>query len=319
MTTRASKRGQLMEPIIDVPPELSDNPIKRPRKSKQVAPSIPGSEYVSDPSLPACETDADGLKGQTFLNFVYNQLKNGTSEDISQSKIYIMMGPPGAGKSTIKKTFNIHNYVNIDLDEIKKICVRCFPDNPSLKGFSIIGILKHFAKNLTNMAIGENMNILFDTTGRMKDVVEGVINATNSADYQTVFIIVYTSLQNCLERAEMRNKIEVDREPMTESMVSGAYGSFMENSSKGTASYYLIDKPILTENANELYIFDNNGTSPELLFKRLNGNVEVALERPDFYNMSIHSNEPYFTMNNRGGRRTRRHKRKRSRKHSRRH
>jgi len=41
-----------------------------------------------------------------------------------------MMGPPGAGKSTIKKTFDINNYVNIDLDEIKKICVRCFPGNP---------------------------------------------------------------------------------------------------------------------------------------------------------------------------------------------
>jgi predicted kinase len=307
-----------MEPITDIPPELSDAPIKKPRKPKAIS-SIPGAEYVSDPSLPPCETDADGLKGQTFLNFVYNQLKNGTSEGVSSPKVYIMMGPPGAGKSTIKKTFNINNYVNIDLDEIKKICLRCFPDNPSLKGFSIIGNLKRFAKQLTEMAIREKMNILFDTTGRMKDVVEGVINATKSADYETVFIIVYTSLENCLERAAMRNTIETDREPMTSSMVSGAYESFMEKStSNGTASYYLIANKGLTEDANELYIFDNNGSSPQLLFKRVNGNVEVANETPNFYNMSINSSEPYFTINRRGGRRTRRRKQiryKKSRRH----
>ena len=187
MTTRRSTRGNPIEAPIEIPPELSDEPVKRPRKSKAiVTESIPGSEYVSDPSLPPCETDIEGLKGQTFLNFVYNQLKKGTSVDIP--KVYVMMGPPGAGKSTIKKTFDINNYVNIDLDEIKKICVRCFPGNPSLAGFAIIGNLKRFAKQLTEMAVAERMNILFDTTGRMKDVVENVLNVTKSADYQQVFI-----------------------------------------------------------------------------------------------------------------------------------
>jgi predicted kinase len=312
MSTRRSTRGQPIEPITDIPAELSDEPIRRPRKSKPiVTSSIPGSEYVSDPNLPPCETDSEGLKGQTFLNFVYNQLKNGTSEDVSSPKVYIMMGPPGAGKSTIKKSFNINNYVNIDLDEIKKICLRCFPDNPSVKGFAIIGNLKRFAKQLTEMAIAERMNILFDTTGRMKDVVEGVINTTKSADYKQVFIIVYTSLENCLERAAMRNTIETDREPMSPSMIKGAYESFMEKSkSNGTASYYLLANPSLTEEANELYIFDNNGASPQLLFKRVDGVVEVANETPNFYNMSINAIEPYFTLNRRGGRRTRRNKRK---------
>jgi predicted ABC-type ATPase len=302
--------------MTDIPPELSDEPKRRPRKPKTSAVSsmpsaIPGSEYVSDPNLPPCETDPEGLKGQTFLNFVYNQLKNGTSEGVSSPKVYIMMGPPGAGKSTIKKSFNINNYVNIDLDEIKKICVRCFPDSLTLRGPGIIGTLQRFAKQLTEMAIGERMNILFDTTGRMKNVVEGVINTTKSADYQQIFIIVYTSLDNCLERAAMRNTIETDREPMLPSMIEGAYASFMEKSkSNGTASYYLLANPSLTEEANELYIFDNNGASPQLLFKRVDGVVEVANETPNFYNMSINATEPYFTLNRRGGRRTRRNKRK---------
>jgi len=314
MSTRRSTRGQPIDPMTDIPPELSDEPKRRPRKPKtsvvsSMPSAIPGSEYVSDPSLPPCETDSEGLKGQTFLNFVYNQLKKGTSVDAP--KVYIMMGPPGAGKSTIKKTFDINNYVNIDLDEIKKICVRCFPDSLTLRGPGIIGTLQRFAKQLTGMAITEKMNILFDTTGRMKNVVEGVINATKSADYQQIFIIVYTSLENCLERAAMRNVTETDREPMRSSVVEDAYNSFMEKSaSSGIASYYLIANRALTEEANELYIFDNNGSSPQLLFKRVDGVVEVANETPNFYNMSINVIEPYFTLNRRGGRRTRRNKRK---------
>ena len=315
MTTKRSTRGNPIEMSIgNIPPELSDAPVKRPRKSKPTTISaVPGSEYVSDPNLPPCETDADGLKGQTFLNFVYNQLKKGSSVD--SPKVYIMMGPPGAGKSTIKKSFDINNYINIDLDEIKKICLRCFPDNPSLKGFSIIGNLKRFAKQLTEMAIAERMNILFDTTGRMTDVVENVINRTKSANYNQIFIIVYTTLENCLERASMRNVTEMDREPMTSSMVSGAYKSFMEKSaSAGTASYYLISNSHLTNEANELYIFDNNGSSPQILFKRVNGVVEVALQTPNFYNMSINSSEPYFTLIKSGGRKTRRSKQIRHKK-----
>jgi len=308
--SRSTRNNPIETPVENIPAELSDEPIRRPKKAKMsaVPESIPGSEYVSDPSLPPCETDSEGLKGQTFLNFIYNQLKKGTSVEFP--KVYIMMGPPGAGKSTIKKSFDINNYVNIDLDEIKKICIRCFPGNSSLAGFGIIGNLKRFAKQLTEMAIAERMNILFDTTGRMKDVVENVLDATKLAAYQQIFIIVYTSLENCLERAAMRNTIERDREPMSSSMIEGAYKNFMEKTaSNGIASYYLISNKSLTENANELYIFDNNSSTPELLFKRVNGIVEVATETPNFYNMTINPREPYFTIKKIGGN-TRRKKRR---------
>jgi predicted kinase len=314
-STRSTTKGNPIEPIIEnIPPELSDEPIKRPRKTKPTIASIPGSEYVSDTSLPACETDSDGLKGKTFLNFVYNQLKVGSNQGITTPKVYIMMGPPGAGKSTIKKTFDINNYINIDLDEIKKLCVKCFPDSPSVRGFGIIGNLKRIAKQLLELAVNDNMNILFDTTGRMTEVVETVINTTKSAGYQQIFIIIYTSLENCLTRAEMRNTIETDREPMAPFMIKSAYESFMDKSSKGVASYYLIANKALTENADELYVFDNNGSTPQLLFKRVNGIVETVIETPNFYNMSINSTEPYFTLNGRGGRRTRRRKARKSRK-----
>jgi predicted kinase len=298
MSTRI-RRGEPI-PELEVPAELSDAPIRRPRK---ITASVPGTEYVTDPSLPQCETDADGLKGETFLRFVYNQLKSGTG--VEKPTVYIMMGPPGAGKSTIKKTFNIENYINIDLDEIKKIIVSCFRDDPSTKGFAIIGNLKRFAKQLLDMAIREKMNVLFDTTGRMTGVVENVLSTTIEAGYKQTFVIVYTSLENCLLRASARNSSEIYREPMSSRMVSEAYQSFIEKAkSKGIISYYLIANPELTEHADELYVFDNNGPTPEIIFKRVNGVVEIVKETPIFYNMSINSQPPYFRIMSRGGKRT---------------
>lgn len=305
MSTRSTRRNPVETPIENIPSELLDEPIRRPRKPKA---SIPNLEYIPDPDLPPCETDEDGLKGQTFLNFMYNQLKQGTTTETP--KVYIMMGPPGAGKSTIKKSFNIDNYVNIDLDEIKKICMNCFPGHESLTGFRIIGNLIRFAKQLTEMAIKERMNILFDTTGKMTDLVKYVLDATKSENYRQIFIIIYTSLENCIERGLLRNALERTRVSMSSSDIENSYMNFMKNkASEGIASYYLIANKELTEEADELHIFDNNNSSPQILFRRVDGIIEDVNETPDFYNMTINTSEPYFTLKTRRGGRTRRRKR----------
>jgi hypothetical protein len=156
------------------------------------------------------------------------------------------------------------------------------------------------------------MNILFDTTGRMKELVSEVIDKTSDSNYEIHLIIISTSRENCLQRAEMRNKIETDREPMEPFMINGAYDSFMEKSAnKGTLSYYLMTNPQLISKVNQIYVFDNNGTSPELLFKKVGDNVEIAQNYPNLYNMSISSSPPYFSLNRRGGRKTKRIKNKR--------
>lgn len=321
MTTRRSTRLS-GEPLPTLPDNTNDKPIRPKRDSIAVSSSVsritrdvPGTEYVSDFRMNDCESDSDGLKGEVFAKYVYNQLKNIDSEDIDTiPNAYIMMGPPGSGKSTVKRQFNIRNYVNIDLDEIKKILLKCFPEDRSIKGFGIIHQLKRIAKYLLETAIREKINILFDTTGRMKDIVTEVINSTSQNGYEINVIIISTSRENCLQRAEMRNTIETDREPMTSDMVNGAYDSFMDpNIDKGTLSYYLISNPDVLSHAKELYIFDNNGSSPELLFKKVGENVEVAANYPNFYNMSIKSSPPYFSIKRKGGRRTKRRKNKRTR------
>jgi len=286
--SQRSRRGEPL-PDIPIPPELMD------KKPKKVTASTPGTEYVTDPT---CESDAEGLKGEVFLNYVYRQLKSVKSAaTVERPTCYIMMGPPAAGKSSIKRTFNITNYVNIDLDEIKKILIRCFPNEDSVKGFAIIGNLRRFAKQLLQLAIRDRMNILFDTTGRMTDLTSQIIEESRAANYRQCFIIVYTSLDNCLARAASRNVSEPDRPPMSSRMITEAYESFInKGASTGTISYYLLANRNLTSEAEELYVFDNNGSTPEILFKRVDGVVEVAKETPDFYNMSINSSEPYFTL-----------------------
>jgi hypothetical protein len=291
MSTR-SRRGEPL-PEIPIPAELQD------RKPIKVKASVAGTEYVTDPT---CETDADGLKGEVFLNYIYRQLRvlNDSSSSSSSSDrpcVYIMIGPPASGKSSIKRTFNINNYVNIDLDEIKKILTKCFPNDPSLEGFAVIGYLKYFARELLKLGIRDRINIIFDTTGRMTDFTTEIIDATRAADYKQIFAIVYTSLENCIARAKSRNISELDRPPMSERKISESYQDFInKGASTGTISYYLLANSELTDGAEELYIFDNNGAEPEILFRRINGVVDVAKDTPNFYNMSILTSEPYFIL-----------------------
>ena len=311
MTTIRSTRlsGEPAPMIVDI----DDKPIKTKRAPKtSTTTEIPGTEYVSNFSIGYCESDSDGLKGEVFAQFVYNKLKNVDADYVgSQPKVFIMMGPPGAGKSTIKRQFDIKNYINIDLDEIKKLLQKCFPDDRSIQGFGIINQLKRLAKYLLDTAIRENMNILFDTTGRMKELVSEVIDKTSDSNYEIQLIVVSTSRENCLQRAEMRNRSEPDREPMAPFMVNGAYDSFMETSSnKGTLSYYLMENPELISKINQIFIFDNNGSSPELLFKKVGDNVEISQNYPYLYNMSISSSPPYFSLKRKGGRRSKRKKNK---------
>ena len=310
MSTRRSARltGEPAPLILDT----EDKPIRPKRAPKTIAREVPGTEYVSDLSISDCQSDSDGLKGEVFAQFVYNKLKNVEPDYVERKpQVFIMMGPPGAGKSTIKRQFDIKNYINIDLDEIKKILQKCFPEDRAIQGFGIIHQLKRLAKYLLDTAIRENINILFDTTGRMKDLVTEVIEKTSNSNYEIILIVVSTSRENCLQRAEMRNRSEPDREPMASYMVNGAYDSFMEKSaSKGTLSYYLMATPELMTKVKEIYIYDNNNSIPELLFKKIEDNVEISKNYPNLYNMSISSSVPYFSLKLKGGRITKRRKNK---------
>ena len=81
MSTR-SRRGEPI-PEIPIPAELRDF---KPKKEKKV---VLESEYIRNPE---CESDADGLKGEVFLNYVYRQLSNNIESHVSgRPTVYIMV------------------------------------------------------------------------------------------------------------------------------------------------------------------------------------------------------------------------------------
>lgn len=258
-----------------------------------------------DEKFPLSEEVIQKPNSTGFKEYVYKSLKHIDKTDSSSEKqIIIMMGPPGSGKSTIKRMpqFSIKNYVNIDLDEITKLLRKCFKsgdDNYSTTvGPAIIHPLKRLAKYLLKRAIEDGMNIIFDTTGRMTEIIQQVVSSTASSGYKQIVIMVSTSMENCIARSQTRNISEPDREKMHPKIVELAYKSFIEPSmTSGTLSYYLVSNKKVLSKVDEMFVYDNNTSSPILLFKKIGPNVETVVEYPNFYNMRIITTPPFFVAN----------------------
>ncbi len=147
-------------------------------------------------------------------------------------------------------------------------------------------------------AIEERMNIIFDTTGRMTEIIQTVISSTASNGYKQTVIMISTSMENCIARSQARNISEPDREKMHPKAVESSYKSFIEPSmTSGTLSYYLISNKKVLSKVHEMFVYDNNTPSPILLFKKIGANVETVVEYPNFYNMKIITTPPYFAPN----------------------
>lgn len=253
-----------------------------------------------------------------FDQMILDTLKS--SPTISQSaepKVLILCGPPGCGKSTIKRMLlsqnGITDYINIDPDVIREILMSqgvTFPDEKTMTG-----ITNAFNKRIGDEAQKQRFNIVFDTTGQNFKAISELIRNSRSIGYKTYFTIIWASLETCLRRVEGRNqqlresssgRIELPI-PVAESI----YNGFMQQ--KGIASMFLLDYPI---KPTEILLYNNNvdGSEPELLFHK-QGNVVVHSSNfPTFYNMQISESSPYITKKSSGGKRKKTRKNKKLKK-----
>lgn len=253
-----------------------------------------------------------------FDQMILDTLKS--SPTISQSaepKVLILCGPPGCGKSTIKRMLlsqnSITDYINIDPDVIREILMSqgvTFPDEKTMTG-----ITNAFNKRIGDEAQKQRFNIVFDTTGQNFKAISELIRNSRSIGYKTYFTIIWASLETCLRRVEGRNqqlresssgRIELPI-PVAESI----YNGFMQQ--KGIASMFLLDYPI---KPTEILLYNNNvdGSEPELLFHK-QGNVVVHSSNfPTFYNMQISESSPYITKKSSGGKRKKTRKNKKLKK-----
>jgi len=252
-----------------------------------------------------------------FDQIIFNSLKS--SPDISSSSepnVFILCGPPGCGKSTVKLQLlsqsRITNYINIDPDEIRSILMRqgvTFPDDKTMAG-----ITNAFNKRISDEAQRNQFNIVFDTTGQNFRAVSDLIYTSRTLGYKSLFTIIWASLDTCLRRVNYRNQQLVEsgaeRIKLPLSIAEGIYNGFVQT--KGTASMFLLDYPV---RADEVYLYDNNvdGREPVLLYKKIGSNVEYSINFPTFYNMKLNEKEPYIQKITKGGKRRKRITRRKGR------
>jgi predicted kinase len=257
--------------------------------------------------------------GETlFDNVVFDILKS--SPDISQSaepKVLILCGPPGSGKSTIKRMLlsqnSIADYINIDPDVIREILMSkgvTFPDDKTMTG-----ITNAFNKRISNESQKQKLNIVFDTTGQNFKAISDLIRNSRGVGYKTYFTIVWASLETCLRRVEERNQqlreLPTGRIELPIPVAESIYNGFMQQ--KGTASMFLLDYPV---KPTEILLYNNNndGSEPELLFHKIGNDVVHSINFPTFYNMQISESSPYIIKKISGGKRRKTRKNKKTKK-----
>jgi predicted ABC-type ATPase len=258
----------------------------------------------------------------SYDEIIFDALKSSsTMYESAEPSVLILCGPPGSGKSTIKTQLlvskNISDYVNIDPDEIRSILMGqglTFPDDKTMSG-----ITNAFNKRISNEVQNKRFNIVFDTTGQNFRAVFDLIRNSRDSGYKTHFVIVYASLETCLARVNSRNarlaETASDRIPLPIEIAKSIYKGFLQD--KGTASLFLLDYPV---RADEILLYDNNsdGVEPKLLYQKVQNDVIVSSDFPNFYNMTLRETAPYIVKKRSGGK-TKRIRRKKSRKTRRRH
>lgn len=263
-------------------------------------------------TLKPAKGDAPVFGEIIFDEIILEHLKSSsTLERSSKPSVLILCGPPGCGKSTVKKKLlyelGIEDYINIDPDEIREILMSQgvkFPDDKTMSG-----ITNNFNKRMSDFSLKQGYNIIFDTTGQNFKAVSDLIYQSKQVGYKSFFTIIYASLQTCQRRVQFRNEYLKSsgsgRIELPLDIAAKIYDGFMQ--SKGTGSMFLIDYPV---KANTILLYNNNedGNEPKLLYKKVGENVEYSSDFNGFYNMNILLQPPYIIKAISGGnkRRTRR-------------
>lgn len=240
----------------------------------------------------------------------------------SEPTLLVLCGPPGAGKSATKKqllaSLGVDTYLSIDPDDIRTQLIKAKVDFPDSNTMS--GLTNKFNERLSDYAVSNRFNIVFDTTGRNYSAVNSLIRMANDVGYHTNLAVIYASKATCLRRVEQRNSEDTSgRIPVPLKVAEEIYDAFMKP--KGVASMLLLDYPV---HADQVFLWNNDtdGGDPELLFHQLNGGkTETIVPFVGFFNMDINAEPPYLTKNEgiRGGRKRGKWKVKTQRAYGRRH
>jgi len=209
------------------------------------------------------------------------------TERSTTPKLLVLVGPPAAGKSTVKRQLGFQNAVNLDVDEFKILGVKEFGQ----KAKGMFGDFRKIIQLLSVKIIDRGLDFILDTTGKMKEEIKYVMKKAKAASYTIDVSIVYSTMELCKARVAKRNTEYTQRDPMPIRVVEKTYEEF--TTSKLTKSYLLGMKDVISM-VDNFYLFDNSRCTPEaaLIMEKHGQETVVHEDFPDFYGVSISQLSP---------------------------
>ena len=118
------------------------------------------------------------------------------------ANLFIMMGAPGAGKSTFIKSLRTESYITISRDEVRFSMVK--EDEPYFSKEK--AVYKEYIR-LINEYLSQNRDVIADATHLNAASRNKLINCITAPNINIHVIWIKTTLETCLKQNELRKGI----------------------------------------------------------------------------------------------------------------
>ena len=290
-SVKSVKKEETVKSVKEEDTEQEQNDVNPVKKEETRSINPVKNELILTPPTP--DITQAILEKKPWLSNEFFDLaieKLGPKTEIERStnpKLLVLVGPPAAGKSTVKRQLGFQNAVNLDVDEFKILGVKEFGQ----KAKGMFGDFRKIIQLLSVKIIDRGLDFILDTTGKMKEEIKYVMKKAKAASYTIDVAIVYSTMELCKARVAKRNTEYTQRDPMPIRVVEKTYEEF--TTSKLTKSYLLGMKDVISM-VDNFYLFDNSRCTPEaaLIMEKHGTETVVHEDFPDFYGVSISQISP---------------------------
>ena len=295
-SVKSVKKEETVKSVKEEDTEQEQNDVNPVKKEETRSINPVKNELILTPPTP--DITQAILEKKPWLSNEFFDLaieKLGPKTEIERStnpKLLVLVGPPAAGKSTVKRQLGFQNAVNLDVDEFKILGVKEFGQ----KAKGMFGDFRKIIQLLSVKIIDRGLDFILDTTGKMKEEIKYVMKKAKAASYTIDVAIVYSTMELCKARVAKRNTEYTQRDPMPIRVVEKTYEEF--TTSKLTKSYLLGMKDVISM-VDNFYLFDNSRCTPEaaLIMEKHGTETVVHEDFPDFYGVSISQISPKLVAN----------------------
>lgn len=196
-------------------------------------------------------------KKELHEGIIQNQMKEKKPQE--QPQAILMMGGPGAGKSTLVDSLPLKkaDYVLAGPDEIKELLPE-YRQGIERKDKNIAPKVhsesRQVSIDLLTQTMSQRLNLLYDGTGANSSEYLLMIKTLHEQGYKVQLLMPYVQVNDALQR--VRARAEQTGRGVPEEQVRGIYGTIETNFQKIAAQ------------ADEAALYDNRGTKPVLVWHK---------------------------------------------------